>query len=59
MLQREKPGPDIAMTAFDKNSIMCYPVSDALTVGHYEIGWNRELSETDKTFIAKVYPKKP
>ncbi|MEY2479586.1 MAG: hypothetical protein QOI04_513 [Verrucomicrobiota bacterium] len=57
VLQREKAGPDLAMTTFDKDSIMCYPVSDALTVGHYEIGWNKELSETDKTFIAKVYPK--
>lgn len=57
VLQREKPGPDLAMTAFDKNSIMCYPVSDDLTVGHYEIGWNKELSDTDKTFIAQIYPK--
>ena len=57
VLQREKPGPDLAMTSFDKNSIMCYPVSDDLTVGHYEIGWNRELSDTDKTFIAQIYPK--
>jgi serralysin len=57
VLQREKAGPDLAMTTFDKDSIMCYPVSDALTVGHYEIGWNTTLSETDKSFIAKVYPK--
>jgi hypothetical protein len=57
VLQREKPGPDIAMTSFDRNSIMCYPVADDLTVGHYEIGWNRTLSDSDKTFIAKLYPK--
>lgn len=57
VLEREKPGPDIAMTAFDKNSIMCYPVSDDLTVGHFEIGWNTQLSDTDKAFIAKIYPK--
>jgi hypothetical protein len=57
VLQREKPGPDIALTTFDKHSIMCYPVSDRLTVGKYRIGWNTKLSATDKTFIAKLYPK--
>jgi hypothetical protein len=57
VLDREKAGPDLAMTSFDKDSIMCYPVDPKLTDGHYEIGWNNTLSETDKTFIAKLYPK--
>ena len=57
VLQREKPGPDIALTTFDKYSIMCYPVSDRLTVGQFRIGWNTKLSATDKKFVAKLYPK--
>lgn len=41
---------------FDPKSIMLYAVPKELTVGGYEVGWNRELSETDKQFIAKIYP---
>ena len=43
-------------SAFDRWSIMLYPIP----YGHaYNIttGWNRTLSETDKKFIAKIYPK--
>ncbi len=44
-------------TAFDTRSIMLYPVPKELTKGGYEIPWqNSELSETDKEFIAKIYP---
>ncbi|MFL6237073.1 MAG: peptidase [Thermoanaerobaculia bacterium] len=42
---------------FDRNSIMEYPVDESLTLGNFSIGWNRELSDTDKTFIASSYPK--
>jgi hypothetical protein len=42
----------------DKKSIMMYPVPEALTKGNYEIGWNNDLSENDKKFIARLYPKK-
>ncbi|MAT42193.1 MAG: Tolloid-like protein 1 [Anaerolineaceae bacterium] len=41
----------------DEDSIMQYPVNKALTIGDFEIGWNTELSEKDKIFIAKMYPK--
>jgi hypothetical protein len=36
---------------------MQYPVPKELTIGGFEIGWNRELSEMDKSFIAKIYPE--
>ena len=41
---------------FDAKSIMCYAVPDKLTIGNYEIGWNRYLSENDKAFIHNAYP---
>jgi hypothetical protein len=41
----------------DPKSIMQYPVSNELTTGDFEIGWNTELSEMDKNFIAEMYPK--
>jgi len=40
----------------DPKSIMQYPVPNELTIGDFEIGWNTELSEMDKVFIAKMYP---
>jgi hypothetical protein len=43
-------------TEFDRNSIMEYPVDNELTIGDFEIGWNRELSDTDKKFMEKTYP---
>ena len=41
---------------YDKTSIMHYPVDDSLTTGSYSVGWNTQLSATDKAFIATVYP---
>lgn len=41
----------------DPESIMQYPVPNELTLGDFEIGWNTELSERDKEFIARMYPK--
>jgi hypothetical protein len=43
-------------SAYDKDSIMHYPVDAALTTGGFSIGWNTDLSPTDKAFIATVYP---
>jgi hypothetical protein len=51
------PGTYPAEKEFDRNSIMLFPVSNELTYGDYEIGWNRELSEGDKAFAAMLYPK--
>jgi serralysin len=42
---------------FDEKSIMLYPIDPRLTVNGYGVGWNTELSETDKAFIAEVYPR--
>lgn len=44
-------------TAFDRQSIMLYPVDQALTQGNFAIPWeNSQLSETDKRFIREQYP---
>jgi hypothetical protein len=42
---------------YDRASIMHYPVPPEFTTDGAEIGWNRELSESDKRFISRVYPK--
>lgn len=42
---------------FDTKSIMLYSVPNELTLGDFEIGWNRALSETDKKFVGVMYPK--
>jgi hypothetical protein len=59
VLTRERSGPDLIATAFDKDSIMCYPVAAELTTDHKAIGWNTELSAIDKEFIKKFYPPTP
>jgi hypothetical protein len=41
---------------FDPHSIMLYAVSNDLTVGDWEVGWNTTLSPTDKEFIGTQYP---
>ncbi|MFW0716478.1 M12 family metallopeptidase [Pedobacter sp. N23S346] len=43
-------------SAYDASSIMHYAVSNDLTIGNFEVGWNTVLSSTDKSFIATVYP---
>ncbi len=45
-------------TEFDPDSIMLYAIPKSLTLGGFEIPWsNCELSDTDKAFAAKLYPK--
>ena len=39
----------------DPASIMQYPVSNELTTGDFEIGWNTDLSEGDKSFAERMY----
>jgi hypothetical protein len=46
-------------TAFDRSSIMVYPIDDRLTVGRYSVGWNRELSKADRDFIRSAYAPPP
>jgi Bacterial pre-peptidase C-terminal domain/Astacin (Peptidase family M12A) len=43
-------------SAFDRNSIMLYAIPNELTLGDYEVGWNRVLSMTDKEFMSGQYP---
>ena len=35
---------------------MLYAIPNELTIGDYEVGWNRQLSEVDKEFISTMYP---
>jgi serralysin len=42
---------------FDPKSIMLYPIPKELTDGVFEVGWNRTLSDLDKTFISERYPR--
>lgn len=53
------PASQTQFSAFDPTSIMCYAVPNELTIGDYEIGWNRVLSATDKQFATAAYPKAP
>ena len=57
ILLRYGPAQLEASARYDRDSIMQYPVDKRLTIGGFEIGWNRQLSEMDKEFIAKIYPK--
>lgn len=50
---------DASLTQFsrlDPRSIMMYPIPREFTTDGFEVGWNRELSQTDKDFIAQMYP---
>lgn len=50
-------GADITQfSEFDPHSIMLYPIPNELTLGDFEVGWNKELSEMDKHFVAALYP---
>jgi Astacin (Peptidase family M12A) len=46
----------LRFSRFDRGSIMLYAVDNALTIGDWEVGWNRQLSDGDKGFIAAQYP---
>ncbi|MDB6144503.1 MAG: hypothetical protein JWP80_3547 [Pseudomonas sp.] len=48
---------DTTYTAYDRHSIMHYPVPNEITVGDWEVGLNTEISEKDKAFMRKAYPK--
>ena len=48
--------PQTQFTAFDRDSIMEYPVDDSLTIGNFSIPLNTDLSAMDKKFVSEVYP---
>ncbi|MBN3905817.1 MAG: hypothetical protein HWQ35_04295 [Nostoc sp. NMS1] len=41
---------------FDRDSIMLYAIPSQLTTDGFSVGWNTELSETDKQFVSEIYP---
>jgi hypothetical protein len=47
----------IRNSRFDRDSIMLYAVDNALTIGDWEVGWNRFLSAGDIAFIGAQYPR--
>lgn len=50
-------GTDFVGSAYDPTSIMHYPVARIhVTDPAAAVGWNRRLTETDKTIIREVYP---
>jgi hypothetical protein len=43
-------------SVYDKRSIMHYAVPNELTVGNFEVGWNRVFSPLDIAHMRRVYP---
>ncbi len=43
-------------SAYDRASIMHYPISPRLTGGRYTVGMNNQLSPMDQHYIALMYP---
>jgi hypothetical protein len=56
-LLKKYDGELTQFSEFDRDSIMLYPIPNDLTIGDFEVGWNRRLSESDKRMIAEMYPK--
>ncbi len=48
---------EIYATAFDTASIMLYGIPASLTTNGFHTNDNYTLSETDKSFVATIYPK--
>jgi Astacin (Peptidase family M12A) len=45
-------------SAFDRDSIMLYPIAkEFVTDPNFAVGMNTKLSDTDKKFMAQIYPK--
>lgn len=53
----QRYGADITQfSQFDTHSIMLYSIPNQFTIGDFEVGWNTQLSATDKEFVGAVYP---
>ena len=50
---------DTNFTVFDPESIMLYTIPNEWTIGDFETNYNVKLSSTDKSFIGKLYSRKP
>lgn len=51
------PADDALHGAYDKDSIMHYPIANELTVGDWEVGVNTQISKLDRRNMRKAYPK--
>ncbi len=49
-------GAEVIAGPYDRDSIMQYPVDDALTVGRFAIGWNTRISAGDSQMARALYP---
>jgi hypothetical protein len=47
---------EVATTPTDPDSIMMYPIPATWTTDGFSVGLNRDLSDTDRRFIAQAYP---
>jgi hypothetical protein len=47
---------EVKATAFDRHSIMLYPISESWTYNRFSSEWNNHLSDKDKIFISEIYP---
>lgn len=56
VLSKLEPGT-ATFTAYDRNSVMHYSIPNTLTLGDWEVGLNARISEKDKEFMRRVYPK--
>ncbi|KZS92449.1 zincin [Sistotremastrum niveocremeum HHB9708] len=48
---------ELISSKMDKKSIMIYAVRADFTKNGWSCGWNKTLSDTDKEFIGKMYPR--
>lgn len=46
---------EITNSEFDPNSIMIYPIPADFTTNGYNVGWNTQLSDTDRAFMRRAY----
>lgn len=54
---RTLPADDLLSSAYDKESIMHYPVPNEITLGDWEVGINTRISKLDRRNMRKAYPK--
>ena len=57
--ERAIAAQDLRSTAFStgiRESIMLYPIPSEFTLNDFQVGWNGELSKTDKQYVASLYP---
>jgi hypothetical protein len=54
---RTLPADEVLTSAYDKDSIMHYPVPNEITMGDWEVGINTRISKLDRRNMRKAYPK--